>query len=184
MDLGRNSYFLANSRNSSLLSPACCSIERRVPFLIVWCLGTVILCFPSVKYMWLPFWCTILNPTLFRALMTFRHEREGSFSDSYLHHLSFSFKLVKLLRERFQISFNRFSYIDQSLLPIISLTNCSRKIQTLSRVSAFRLLSQYHRELSAFNFNHRITSLQHTTTHTQQTLNHFLPQKLLSLAYV
>ena len=88
-------YFFINSfRNSSFVSPACCMIARRVPFLMVlWC-GTVILCLPSVRYMWLPFWWTILNPALLRVFRILRHDRDGSFLDSYFHQLSFSFKLV------------------------------------------------------------------------------------------
>jgi hypothetical protein len=56
--------------------------------------GTVILCLLSVKYMWLPFLWTILNPALLRAFKSLRHDMVGSFLDSYFHQLSFSFKLV------------------------------------------------------------------------------------------
>jgi len=54
----------------------------------------VILCLLSVRYRWLPFWWTILKPALFRIFRSLRYERVGSFLDSYLHQLSFSFKLV------------------------------------------------------------------------------------------
>jgi hypothetical protein len=88
-------YFVFDSlRNSSFVIPACCMIVSRVPFLMVSWRGTVILCLPSVRKMWLPFWWTILNPALFRILRSLRHVRVGSFSDSDLHQLSFSFKLV------------------------------------------------------------------------------------------
>jgi len=63
-------------------------------FLMVLWRGTVILCLPSVRYMWLPFWWTILNPALLRVFRILRHDRDGGFLDSYFHQLSFSFKLV------------------------------------------------------------------------------------------
>jgi len=87
-------FFFNNFRNSSFVSPACCIMARSVPFLMVSWRGTVILCFPSVRYMWLPFWWTVLKPALLRILRSLRHDRVGSFSDSYFHQLSFSFKLV------------------------------------------------------------------------------------------
>ena len=67
-----------------LLLVLCCIIASRVPFdgLVR---GTAILCFPFVRYMWLPFWWTILNPALLRAFRSFRHDRVGGFLDSYFH---------------------------------------------------------------------------------------------------
>lgn len=87
-------FYVSNFRKSSFVSPACCMIARRVPFWIVSWRGTVILCLPSVRYMWLPFWWTTLKPALFRIFRSLRCDSVGSFSDSYFHQLSFSFKLV------------------------------------------------------------------------------------------
>jgi len=81
--------------------------------------------------MWLPFTWTILNPALLRALMTLRHESEGNFSDSYLHQLSFSFKLVEFFGERFQVSFDGLSYVRQGLSAILSLADDSWKLHAL-----------------------------------------------------
>lgn len=87
-------FYFISFRNSSFVNPACCMIARRVPFWIVLWRGTVILCLLSVRYRWLPFWWTILKPALFRIFRSLRYERVGSFLDSYLHQLSFPFKLV------------------------------------------------------------------------------------------
>ena len=87
-------FYFISFRNSSFVNPACCMIARRVPFCIVLWRGTVILCLLSVRYRWLPFWWTILKPALFRIFRSLRYERVGSFLDSYLHQLSFPFKLV------------------------------------------------------------------------------------------
>ena len=49
-------YFFFNSfRKSCFASPACCIMASSVPFLMVSWRGTVILCLPSVRNMWLPF---------------------------------------------------------------------------------------------------------------------------------
>src|SRR3989337_3925134 len=96
-----------------------------------------------------------MNPALPRALTTLRQESEGSFSDSYLHQLSLSFKLVKLLGERFQVSFDGFSYVGNSLFAVLALADGTGKLNALCGIAAFRFLYKDNRELPAFDFNHK-----------------------------
>jgi hypothetical protein len=51
LTLSEDRHFLSDFKNSSLAIPACCMIEKSVPFLMASWRGTVILRFPSVKYM-------------------------------------------------------------------------------------------------------------------------------------
>ena len=65
-------FFFSSFRKSCFVSPACCIMASSVPFLMVSWRGMVILCLPSVRNMWLPFWWIILNPALFRAFRSLR----------------------------------------------------------------------------------------------------------------
>lgn len=84
-------------------------IARSVPFLMVSWRGRVILCLPSVRKMWLPFWWVVLNPFLLRILRSLRQERVGSFLDSYFHQLFLSFQLVEFFWEGFGVAFDGFA---------------------------------------------------------------------------
>ena len=153
---GLRVYVLSSSlRNSCLVSPVCCIMARSVPFLRVWCLGTVTLCVPSVRKMWLPFWWTILNPALFKTLRAFRHDRLGSFSDSYFHQLFLSLKLVEFFWEGFEVAFYGFADVVEGLFSGFALADCSGKLQTLCGVSAFRFFAEDDGEFEAFDFDHK-----------------------------
>ena len=92
--------------NFSLERPDWWMMESRVPLLMALWRGTVSLCSPSVRYMWLPLWWTTLNPALPRAFTTLRQDGEGSRSDSYLHQLALESELAELLGEGLQVPLN------------------------------------------------------------------------------
>src|SRR3989304_6104327 len=95
--------------------------------------------------------------------MTLRQETEGSFSDSYLHQLSLSLKLVKFFRECFQVPLDGFLNVGKRLFAVLSLTNCSRKLNALSKVSAFRLLPKYYGKFPSLDFHHKVALHKRTT---------------------
>jgi len=93
-----------------------------------------------------------------RALTIFRQERQGSFSDSYLHQLSLSFKLVKRLGERFQVSFDGFFNVGERLFARVSLTDGSGKLNALRGKTALGFFPQGNGEFSSCDFKQEPTT--------------------------
>ncbi len=117
-----------------------------VDFLTGLCNGTVTLASPLCMNTWLPLCRTMVKPILFKDLMIFLPDTEGSLGSGNFHLKDLGICTCLFLRD-LKNQLNCLCDIFQSLFFRIALTYRSRKLKTLSCISPFIRFFEFYCKL-------------------------------------